>query len=169
MKMKRSLSVLLSVCMFAASLSFTACDGDAVRKTREAAERLVIYSDLGLKAVDELKATGALTGYEAVEQVASQTLVEVRDATLVFIEKAKTFTKFDARSREDLAKLFVAVTDALERLKPKIAFVVGKVIEYLNARGVTNIKDPQKIINRVNFALNVLDASAKLIQTRIAP
>lgn len=166
---RRVVAILLSLALLTAALGVTGCDGDAVRKTREAAERLVIYSDTGIKALDELKASGVANDFEGQRAAAVTTLTELRDATLVFVEKAKTFTKFDATSRADLAKLFEAVTDALQRLKEKIAFVVTKTIEYLNARGITNVRDPQAIVRRINFALDILDASAKLIHTRLAP
>jgi hypothetical protein len=168
--MKRKLlSILLSVCILTAPIVLTSCDGDSVRKTREAAERLVIYSDLSINSIAELKTQGALVGFEEAEAAATQALVEIRDATKVFVEKAMTFTKFDAASRADLAKLFVAVTDALQKLKPKVLLIATRVIEELNRRGITNIQEPKKIVSRINLALNFLDTSARLIQSRIAP
>jgi hypothetical protein len=169
MKLKRIMSAVLAVCLLAASLNFTACDNDSVRKTREAAERLVIYSDLGINSIQELKVQGALVGFEEAEAAATQALTEIRDSTKVFVEKAMTFTKFDASSRADLAKMFVAVTDALQKLKPNVLLIATKVIEELNRRSITNIQDPQKIVSKINMALNILDASARLIQSRIAP
>lgn len=170
MKIKRSLSVLLSVCLLAASLSFTACGEDDVRKVREAAQRLVIYSDTGIKALQELKASVKLEGkFGEVEEQAETALVEMRDATLLFVDKAKSFTKIDVKNRADLAKLFEAVTDVLVKLKPKIAIVVNAAITYLNSQGITNIRDPEAVIRRVNFALDVLDTSAKLIAVKLAP
>jgi hypothetical protein len=166
--MKRITALMLSLVLMTTCFTFTACDGDAVRKTREAAERLVIYSDLGLKSLEELKTGGALTGFDDSYNVATTGLTEISDTTLLFVEKVKGFTKFDAKNREDLAKAFAAVSDALQRLKPKVAFLVTKVVEYLNARGITNIQDPQSVVRRVNFAIDILDASARLIQTRIA-
>jgi hypothetical protein len=167
--MKRSISVLLSVCMVAASLSFIACGESEISKCRKAAERLVIYSDLGLSSIQELKSQGALVGFEDAERVSTQALTEIRNATMVFVEKAMTFTKFDAANRQDLAKLFEAVMDALQRAKPKLLIIATKVIEELNRRGITNIKDPQIVVSRINVALNILDASAKLIKVNLAP
>jgi hypothetical protein len=159
MKLKRSLSVLLSVCLLAASSSFTACSDDDVRKVREAASRLVIYSDTGIKALQELRASVKLEGkFGEVAEQAETALIELRDATLLFVEKAKTFTKFDATSRADLARMFVAVTDAVQKLKPKVLVIATKVIEELNRRGFTNIQEPQKVVSRINMALNFLDA-----------
>jgi hypothetical protein len=140
--MKRITAIVLSLVLLTSIFTFTACDGDAVRKTREAAERLGIYSDMGLKSLVELKTGGALTGFDNSYNVATTGLTEIRDTTLLFIEKVKGVTKFDAKNREDLAKAFLAVTDALQRLKPKVAFLVTKVVEYLNAKGITRIQDP---------------------------
>src|ERR1044072_1205799 len=151
---------VLSLVLSTSCFTFTACDGDAVRKTREAAERLVIYSDLGLKSLNELKVGGALVGFDDYYNVAITGLTEIRDTTLLFVDKVKGFTKFDPKTREDLAKAFVAVTDALGRLKPKVAFLVTKAIEVLNAKGITNIQDPQSVVRRVNFAIDVLEGSA---------
>lgn len=168
--MKNKLTaIILSLCLLTSSLAFTGCDGDCVRKTREAAERLVIYSDLGISSIAELKTQGALTGFEEAESAATQALTEIRDATKFFVEKALTFTKFDATSRTDLARMFVAVTDALQKLKPKVLLIATKVIEELNRRGFTNIQEPQKVISKINMVLNFLDASAKLIQSRLSP
>jgi hypothetical protein len=125
MKLKKPTAILLSLILMTSMLTFSACDGDAVRKTREAAERLIIYSDLGQKSLDELKTGGALVGFDEAYAIAATGLVEIRDTTTLFVEKVKGFTKFDVKSREDLAKAFVAVTEALRRLKPKVAFDRG--------------------------------------------
>jgi hypothetical protein len=153
-----------------ASLSFTACSEDEVRLFREKANNLIVYSDLGIKALQEFKASVQLEGkFAEVEQEGETALAELRDATLLVVDKAKGFTKFDKSSRADLAKAFAAVTDILERLKPKIGIVVNAGIAYLNARGITNIQDPEKIMRRINFALDVLSASAKVIVNKLAP
>ncbi len=96
MKLKRTTAILLSLILMTSLLTFSACDGDAVRKTREAAERLVIYSDLGLKSLEELKTGGALAGFDEAYGIASTGMIEIRDTMTLFIEKVKVFTKFDA-------------------------------------------------------------------------
>jgi hypothetical protein len=170
MKLKRGMSALLTICLLVVSMSFTACSEDQVRLLKEKANNLVVYSDLSIQALQEFKGTIQLDGkFAEYEQEAEKWLGELRDATLVVIEQAKGITKFDKKSRTDLATAFSAVMKILEKLKPKIKEIVEIGIAYLNERGITNIKDPDAVVRRINFALNILTGSAKLIENKLAP
>jgi hypothetical protein len=46
----------------------------------------VIYSDLGINSIAELKTQSALVGFEEAEATATQTLIEIRDAKKVSVE-----------------------------------------------------------------------------------
>jgi hypothetical protein len=170
MKLKRSLSALLAVCLLVVSLSFTACSEDEVRLFKEKANNLVVYSDLGKKALQEFKTSVPLEGkFAEYLQEAESGLDELRDATLAVVDQAKGFTKFDKTNRSDLAKAFQAVMNVLDKLKPKIGIIVNAGIVYLNAKGITNIKDPEAVIRRINFALSILTGSAQIISNKLAP
>jgi hypothetical protein len=167
---KRIFSILLSVCLLTASLSFTACSEDEVRLFKEKANNLIVYSDLSIKALQEFKASVQLDGkFAEYEQDAETGLAELRDATLIVIDQAKSFTKFDKKSRADLAQAFKAVMNILDKLKPKIGLIVEAGIVYLNSKGITNIRDREAVIRRINFALSVLTGSAQVIANKLAP
>ena len=144
--------------------------GTKVRQTREAAERLIIYSEAGIHIIEELKESGALTGgLEEPSRIALRSLGTIRDTTQAFIVRANDYVKFDPRSRADLAQAFADVTSALKELQPQLELVAMRVIEVLNANGITEIKDPDAIVRRLNLAITVLDTSARLIEMRLKP
>ena len=152
------------------SLGSVGCDRNQVRQTREAAERLIIYSEAGIHIIEELKESGALTGgLEEPSRIALQSLGTIRDTTQAFIVRANGYVKFDPRSRADLAQAFADVMSALKELQPQVELVARTVIEALNANGITAIRDPDAVVRRLNLAVTVLDTSARLIQARIRP
>ena len=169
--MKRKLTASLLVLLIGlSSLGSAACDRDQVRQTREAAERLIIYSEAGIHIIEELKESGALTGgLEEPSGIALRGLALIRDTTQAFVERAKGYVKFDPSSRADLAQAFTDVTTALKELQPQVELVARRVIEVLNANRITAIKDPGAIVRRLNLAVTVLNTSARLIQARIRP
>jgi hypothetical protein len=55
-------AIYLAFIMVASSLGSVACDRDQIRQTREAAERLIIYSEAAIDIIEEPRESGALTG-----------------------------------------------------------------------------------------------------------
>lgn len=170
MKIKKITSMLLTTCLMVASLSFVGCGEDAVRAVKDKANDLIVYADIGIKGLQEFKASVALEGdFATYETEAEKLLGELRDTTLVLVNETQGITKFDKSNRQDLFNAFQAVMKILEKLKPKIGFIVEKAIAYLNAKGVTNIRDPQAIVRRVEFALSIITGGANIINNRLKP
>jgi hypothetical protein len=133
------------------------------------AERVVAYSDFGLRVADELKASGLLDGIPHLEEAysfARSSLVEMRDYGQPFLDLVRAVKDFDTTDKTALRESFEKVKESLKQLRPKTDKFIELMIEYLNKKGVTNV-DVETLPSKLAIARSFIDAGIKVIESRL--
>jgi hypothetical protein len=139
--------VLLLFVLLAACLPMSGCDD--LNKTKQSCERIIIYSDIGLKAVGELRVADVLDA--SASEDLTRAITHIRLATQVFLDRANGYEKFDVKSKADLGRLFVDVTSGIGELQRV---------------GIIHFKDPE-VAKRFTTVMTVLTTASRLIETRL--
>lgn len=136
-----------SVLVILLLLAGVACSDDALTRADKTANEMIQSLVAAVKVKRELVKGGLLTDQEGKDL--TKLLVDVRNAVWQFYDKAGTYKAIDSTAKQDLSKLFVDVTDSLQKL---------------NEQGVLHIKNPdakkkfQDIFTALNAAAVVLQS-----------
>jgi hypothetical protein len=146
---RQTVSIVLSALLSLSFLAPRACNEDQVKRVKQAASDLLIYSDAALHVLAEYKAANILPAERADRDI--RFVTGIRTATQIFIDKASGYEKFDAAIRGELLRLFQDVVSG---------------VRSLHAQGFSVIKDEQRRL-RISTIVTGLLTAAQLIESRL--
>ena len=159
MQRNRIVTIVLSFVLLANVCAFTGCDENTVKVIKQKVSDLQIYTDSGLQLVADFQSQGILKEDQA--QLAKEVLTQIKNATAIFIDHAKGYTKIDASSKAQLYRLFVDVVSGVRDFQSKAGPVI---VAALKALGVG---EADELMGKVSVIMNVIVTAARIIESRL--
>lgn len=135
------------------------------------AERLTVYADIGVEAIDQVKDSdlykdvkAEFPDVEKAADIARTTLVEFSATAKPFVALSKAVTTLDPANKEQLKAAFEPTRKAVAGLRQPVQDLVKIIVSYLNKKGLTNV-DLEQLERRIDFGFTVIDGAARLIPT----
>ncbi|MBI3654102.1 MAG: hypothetical protein HY231_23980 [Acidobacteria bacterium] len=145
MKRKHYLPVLLSVCLLATSLSFTACSDSDLKKAAQASDDMARGISVALDLDAALIEQKLLSSGEAL--TVTSALLDLNRLVRQFNDTAQTYKSFDISARTALGKILADITTTLDKL---------------NNQGVLKIKNPDAQL-KFRSALAVMSSAVNVL------
>lgn len=162
---KRIISIVMSMCLLVASLSITGCGEDTVKRIKQGVQDAQVYVNEALLIVDEYEAQGYIS--EAQATLARRILNDTKSAIETFTKNGASIKKVDWKSKQDLLKLFAAVTKGVDEFQAKAGPGIVDALEALNAAGVIKVNNPRQLVARVSAAIHGLNIAVGLVKSRL--
>ena len=159
---RKATSLLLCALVISSSLGLSGCD--QAKFVKQKVVDLSIYTDAGIDLTEGFIRDGILNAQQG--KLALDLLRGIKSATVIFTEKAQSYTKFDATSKADLARLFVDVVSGVKRLLTEAKPLIIAALQALKSAGAIK-GDPAQLLTKADWILNGINTAARLIESRL--